>query len=69
MDIERKTEKKNLYEDARNEMDDWDQEELEEVITKKHGDQNKGLPPTTIVCFDFVIYKPCLDLQVLFGRC
>ncbi len=47
--IERKTEKKNLYEDARNEMDDWNQEELEDVITKKHGEKNKGLPATTIV--------------------
>lgn len=47
--IERKAEKKNIYEDERNEMDDWNQEQLEDVITKKHGAQNKGLPPTTIV--------------------
>ena len=47
--IERKTEKKNLYEDERNEMDDWNQEQLEDVISKKHGAQNKGLPPTTLV--------------------
>ncbi|KAL5971484.1 Zinc finger CCCH domain-containing protein 15 [Taenia solium] len=52
--IERKAEKKNIYEDERNEMDDWDQEQLEDVITKKHGAQNKGLPPTTIICKYFL---------------
>uniref|UniRef100_A0A5K3FF21 Zinc finger CCCH domain-containing protein 15 homolog n=1 Tax=Mesocestoides corti TaxID=53468 RepID=A0A5K3FF21_MESCO len=54
MNIERKTEKKNLYEDERSEMDEWNQEQLEEVITKKHGASNKGLPPTTIICKYFL---------------
>ncbi|EUB55967.1 Zinc finger CCCH domain-containing protein 15 [Echinococcus granulosus] len=52
--IERKAEKKNIYEDERNEMDDWNQEQLEDVISKKHGAQNKGLPPTTIICKYFL---------------
>lgn len=30
-------------------MDAWDQEKLEDVVNKKHGTKNKGLPPTTIV--------------------
>lgn len=30
-------------------MDAWDQEKLEDVVDKKHGSKNKGLPPTTIV--------------------
>lgn len=30
-------------------MDAWDQEKLEDVVNKKHGSKNKGLPPTTIV--------------------
>ncbi|KAM7538102.1 hypothetical protein Aperf_G00000079605 [Anoplocephala perfoliata] len=54
LSIERKTEKKNLYEDERNEMDEWNQEELEDVIAKKHGEKNKGLPPTTIICKYFL---------------
>ncbi|KAL5110776.1 hypothetical protein TcWFU_008307 [Taenia crassiceps] len=35
-------------------MDDWNQEQLEDVISKKHGAQNKGLPPTTIICKYFL---------------
>ncbi|VDO06034.1 unnamed protein product [Rodentolepis nana] len=54
LNIERKTEKRNLYENEINEMDEWNQEELEDVITKKHGEKNKGLPPTTIICKYFL---------------
>ncbi|VDN32792.1 unnamed protein product [Dibothriocephalus latus] len=54
LNIERKTEKKNLYEDERGDMEQWDQAELEDVITKKHGAQNKGLPATTIICKYFL---------------
>ncbi len=31
------------------EMDDWDEAKLEEVVNKKHGEKNKSLPPTSIV--------------------
>ncbi|VDL62227.1 unnamed protein product, partial [Hymenolepis diminuta] len=54
LNVERKTEKRNLYEDERNEMDEWNQEELEDVIAKKHGEKNRGLPPTTIICKYFL---------------
>ena len=32
-------------------MDDWDEEQLKDVIDKKHGEKNKSLPPTSIVRF------------------
>jgi len=54
MSIERKSEKKNLYEDDRKEMETWNQDELEDVINTKHGASNKGLPPTTIICKYFL---------------
>lgn len=50
--VERKAEKRGIYDDADaggGDMDSWDMNKLEEVVTKKHGDDNKGLPPTTIV--------------------
>ncbi|VDL90059.1 unnamed protein product, partial [Schistocephalus solidus] len=37
LSVERKTEKKNLYEDERGDMEQWDQAQLEDVISKKHG--------------------------------
>ncbi|KAF6037390.1 ZC3H15 [Bugula neritina] len=48
--IDKKTEKRSLYADdkAEDAMDAWDQEKLEDVVNKKHGSKNKGLPPTTI---------------------
>ena len=30
-------------------MDSWTEEQLEECVTKKHGDSNKKLPATSIV--------------------
>uniref|UniRef100_A0A0X3PLA9 C3H1-type domain-containing protein n=1 Tax=Schistocephalus solidus TaxID=70667 RepID=A0A0X3PLA9_SCHSO len=54
LSVERKTEKKNLYEDERGDMEQWDQAQLEDVISKKHGAQNKGLPATTIICKYFL---------------
>ncbi len=30
-------------------MNDWDEEKLEEVINKKHGESNKAKPQTSIV--------------------
>ena len=31
-------------------MDKWDQSKLEEVIEKKHGEKEKSMPKTEIVC-------------------
>lgn len=30
-------------------MDDWDEDKLEEVVNKKHGESNKAKPKTAIV--------------------
>ncbi|KAH8092666.1 hypothetical protein BXZ70DRAFT_897990 [Cristinia sonorae] len=56
MNVGRKVEKKNLYEDAREEkmkdtMDQWDEEKLRDVVMSKHGN-----PKTTtdIVCKYFI---------------
>lgn len=37
---------------AEDAMEAWDQEKLEDVVDKKHGSKNKGLPPTTIVSME-----------------
>ncbi|VDP90379.1 unnamed protein product [Echinostoma caproni] len=50
--IERKSEKRGIYseeEKVEESMEDWDINKLEEVVSKKHEDTNKGLPPSTIV--------------------
>jgi len=58
VNIERKGAKKNIYEDEKDAnaegMDDWDEQKLEEVINKKHGEKNKGMPTTTIICKYFL---------------
>lgn len=57
VNVERRTAKINLYEDARDDknedsMDTWDQEKLEQVVVKKHG---PGIRTTTdIVCKYFI---------------
>ena len=51
---ERKSEKKNLYADERGEMDDWDEEELRNVVEKKHGEHERAMPKTNIVCKHFL---------------
>jgi len=57
LSIERKSEKKNLYEDSREGekggMEDWDQDTLEDVINKKHGTTN-NTNKTEIVCKFFL---------------
>jgi len=54
--VERKSEKRSLYDDARDEkeesMNDWDQETLEEVVKKKHGSTNTN--KTEIICKYFL---------------
>ena len=55
--IERKSEKKSLYFDKREDedkMEDWDEEKLKEVVEKKHGEREKKLPPTDIICKHFI---------------
>jgi hypothetical protein len=54
--IERKGEKKSIYVDIRDQdkegesMENWDETKLKEVIDKKHGTQERSMPPTTIIC-------------------
>lgn len=53
--IEGKAAKRNLYADSRDteeNMDDWDEAKLEEVITKKHGTEKSNA--TDIICKYFV---------------
>lgn len=58
--VARKTEKRNLFADERDEdknkdnMDDWDEEKLNEVVNKKHGEKNGLLPASSIVCKFFL---------------
>lgn len=61
--LDRKGEKRSLYVDARDveeeelkndTMDKWDQSKLEEVIEKKHGEKEKSMPKTEIVCKYFL---------------
>jgi hypothetical protein len=53
--VERRAEKRNLYVDERKEeednMEDWDEAKLEEVVNKKHG---KTMPVTEIICKYFL---------------
>jgi len=54
--VERKSEKRSLYDDGRDEkeesMNDWDQEMLEDVVKKKHGSTNTN--KTEIICKYFL---------------
>lgn len=60
--LDRKGEKRSIYVDARDgdedlqndTMDKWDQSKLEEVIEKKHGEKEKSMPKTEIVCKFFL---------------
>jgi len=57
--VARKTEKRNIFADAREKedkdnMDDWDEEKLNEVVNKKHGEKNGLLPASSIVCKYFI---------------
>lgn len=53
LSVERKVEKRSLYVDLRDDdnMDAWDEEKLQEVIGKKHGESNSNKPTTEIVSF------------------
>ncbi|CAH0730026.1 unnamed protein product, partial [Brenthis ino] len=56
--IERKAEKRSLYVDMRDDdednMDNWDEDKLKEVVEKKHGEGNKQRPTTEIICKHFL---------------
>ncbi|XP_035827011.1 zinc finger CCCH domain-containing protein 15 isoform X2 [Aplysia californica] len=52
--IERKGEKRNIYEDKKSTMEDWDEATLEDVINKKHGESEKTKPKTGIICKFFL---------------
>ncbi|GFN90489.1 Zinc finger ccch domain-containing protein 15 [Plakobranchus ocellatus] len=54
--IERKGEKRNIYEDKKDEstMESWDEATLEDVINKKHGESDKAKPKTGIICKFFL---------------
>merc|ERR1711976_168932 len=58
LNIARKGEKKSIYADTRegkeDTMDDWDEKTLEEVVAKKHGEKNKSMPKTAIICKYFL---------------
>lgn len=49
-------EKRSLYVDMRDDddnMDNWDEDKLKEVVEKKHGEGDKQRPTTDIVSFFF----------------
>lgn len=56
--IEKKSEKKSVYVDLRDEkdggMEGWDDETLRDAVEKKHGAANKAKPPTDIICKFFI---------------
>lgn len=55
--IERKAEKRSLYVDMRDDddaMDNWDVTKLAEVVETKHGENNKKMPTTDIICKHFL---------------
>ncbi|CAK1544873.1 unnamed protein product [Leptosia nina] len=56
--IERRAEKRSLYVDMRDDdddnMDNWDEDKLKEVVEKKHGEGNKERPTTDIICKHFL---------------
>jgi len=57
LSIERKAEKRNVYEDTRSTdtMENWDEQKLEDVVNQKHGEDNiKKSNQTQIVCKYFL---------------
>lgn len=54
--VERKTQKRNIYEDTReaDNMADWDEDKLKTVVEQKHGEENKKRTTTEIVCKFFL---------------
>ncbi|KAL4217130.1 hypothetical protein ACF0H5_023584 [Mactra antiquata] len=56
LNVSRKSEKKNVYADVRDDdtMDTWDEQKLEEVVNKKHAESEKAKPKTSIICKFFL---------------
>jgi len=56
LNITRKSEKKSVYDDVRDEdsMENWDEQKLEEVVNKKHAESDKSKPKTSIICKFFL---------------
>lgn len=58
LSLERKSEKRNMYVDVRDNeedlMENWDEEKLKEVVEKKHGENERKLPKTDIICKFFL---------------
>lgn len=58
LSLERKSEKRNVYVDARDieedGMENWDEEKLKEVVEKKHGEAERKMPKTDIICKYFL---------------
>lgn len=54
--IERKAEKRDIYTDVRDQdtMDTWDEAKLAEVVEKKHGEAERRMPKTDIICKHFL---------------
>lgn len=56
LSVERKAEKRSLYVDMRDDDDDnmanWDETKLQEVIERKHGESNQTQPNTDIVSWN-----------------
>lgn len=56
--VEKKSEKKSVYVDLRDEkeggMENWDEQTLRDAVEKKHGAANKTKPPTDIICKFFI---------------
>lgn len=54
--VEKKGEKRNIYEDTREEdkMEDWDEDKLKDVVEKKHGEKERTKPKTEIICKFFL---------------
>ncbi|XP_049267989.1 LOW QUALITY PROTEIN: zinc finger CCCH domain-containing protein 15-like [Rhipicephalus sanguineus] len=57
--IERKAEKRDIYtmsetKAADNTMDNWDEAKLAEVVEKKHGEAERRMPKTDIICKHFL---------------
>lgn len=58
LSTERKSEKRNVYVDLRetgdDNMENWDEEKLKEVVEKKHGEAERKMPKTDIICRYFL---------------
>lgn len=57
MSLARKSGTRNYYEAEENEedgMETWDDEKLKEVVEKKHGENDRKMPKTDIICKHFL---------------